>query len=315
MENRKTNAPVPLPTQMRKRILAQLGIILGSSIGLGLSFNAYNPIGVRWSDPTNTVSSASAVEQNGTVQQNATTTVLPTELSPVTGHALTLPPLSTITWKEAKPLVTAGQVLLVDARGRATYDAGHIPQAISLPVESSPAQYAAFAAQYGKTTRLILYCGNLTCPSSEEVAKKLVGEYSFQSVLIMKGGYAEWQKAELGYDPTPTGTTWEQVEPLAKAGKVLLVDARPKALYDAGHITGAISLPESSTPEEVAVFQKQYDPKTPIVVYCSDLKCSLSMKLAVKLATWYHYQKIQYMPGGYQEWLRTQAPQAKPSSG
>jgi len=40
-------------------------------------------------------------------------------------------------------------------------------------------------------------------------------------------------------------------------GQVVLVDARPLARYQAGHIPGAISLPETSTAQELAAFKAQ----------------------------------------------------------
>ena len=302
---------------IRKKVLGQLSLIFGASLCLGLSFNAYNPIGIRLSEPSKVAAIPEAHAESPILSASASTPSIA-----VTNPALhkqagtsTNASLPTITWKEAKPLVSAGQAVLVDARGRPTYEAGHIPGAISLPIDATAADFASFVAKYA-TNRLILYCSHLTCETSEHVGEKLVGEYSCKSVTVMKGGYAEWQKAELGYDPTPTGTTWEQVEPLTKSGQVVLVDARPKAAYEAGHIPGAISLPEAaSTADDLAAFQKKYEPQRRIVVYCSDLKCSASMRLAIKLASWYNYQRVQYMPGGYQEWLRSQSAQAKSNAG
>jgi rhodanese-related sulfurtransferase len=118
----------------------------------------------------------------------------------------------------------------------------------------------------------------------------------------MTNGYSGWQKAELGYDPTPTPITWAEAKPLLQAGKIVLVDARPKAAYDAGHIPGALSLPELASAQEYKDLQTKYGPDTHIVVYCSDLKCAASVRSAIKLATWYNFRKVQFMKGGYVEY-------------
>lgn len=102
----------------------------------------------------------------------------------------------------------------------------------------------------------------------------------------------------------PSSTSWTAIRPLAEQGKVLLVDARAKPLYEAGHIPGALCLPEDSTHETLTAFAQQYGTNTPVVVYCSNPGCSLSFKLAYKLARDYAFANVQFVTGGYLEWQR-----------
>ena len=110
------------------------------------------------------------------------------------------------------------------------------------------------------------------------------------------------QPASVTSGPAPT--TWGQVKPLLQAGKLVLVDARAKGMFDAGHIPGAVSLPESSTPEALSEFKNKYSQDSHIVVYCSSTSCSLSFKLAYKLSKDYGFTRTEYMTGGYMEYQR-----------
>lgn len=102
-----------------------------------------------------------------------------------------------IHWREAKPLVTTGQAILVDVRARPAYDAGHIPGALSLPESSSPEEFAAFAQQHPTNLTVIVYCSSTSCSQSQRMAARLVQTYQYASVKFMTGGYLEYQQEEL----------------------------------------------------------------------------------------------------------------------
>jgi rhodanese-related sulfurtransferase len=123
----------------------------------------------------------------------------PTQVSISTSSNLLSPPpipLS-ITWVEAKPWIAEGKAVLIDARHRPNFEAGHIPGAISLPITSTIEELEAFQKEYPPETRLIVYCGNASCALSKRLAEQLVNQYRFQNVHYMIGGYQEWQQAEL----------------------------------------------------------------------------------------------------------------------
>lgn len=52
---------------------------------------------------------------------------------------------------------------------------------------------------------------------------------------------------------------------LVKEGKAVFVDVRSKEAYDAGHIKGAISIPES----EIITRLKDLPPKKMVITYCA----------------------------------------------
>lgn len=104
-------------------------------------------------------------------------------------------------------------------------------------------------------------------------------------------------------------TTWAQTKPLVEAGKAVLIDARPKPVYDAGHIPGAVSLPEGSPVEEFTALQKKYPADAHLVVYCSSTSCSVSKRVADKITQEYGFANVSFMTGGYQEWQQAELAQ------
>lgn len=97
-------------------------------------------------------------------------------------------------------------------------------------------------------------------------------------------------------------------------GQIVLLDVRPKTVYDAGHIPGALSLPEASTPEEFGAFAKRHPTNTPLVFYCSSTSCSMSARVARKMMVEYHYTSVKFMTGGYLEYQREEMAAAPPAS-
>ncbi|MCZ7637931.1 MAG: rhodanese-like domain-containing protein [Verrucomicrobia bacterium] len=97
------------------------------------------------------------------------------------------------------------------------------------------------------------------------------------------------------------------MKPLVEAGTALLVDVRIKPAYDAGHIPGAVHLAENSTPGQIEAFRAQHGTNQYVVAYCSSTSCSLSYRLAQKLARDYGFAKVDYMTGGYVEYQRETA--------
>jgi rhodanese-related sulfurtransferase len=371
----KQNESTPREPLVNK-MTGQITAIIGLSLVLGLAFNASNPIGIRLSAHSKTSEAGAAATPSATTAQKS---VVPNQ-NPSNNSAASLPPplplvaqpnvpstppaLSSLnpanaavqaqtnassptTWTEVKPLVAGNQIVLLDARPKPSFDAGHIPGAISFPESSSPEEFAIFRKQYGTNTQLVVYCASVSCSMSKRLADRLVQEFGYVSVRYMTGGYQEWQRSEglavvssentnaiaaapqvsppvvaiippappaiLTNSPpaavpsvTAAPITWVEAKPLVTSGQVVLIDARVKANYDAGHIPGAISLPESSTPEEISAFQSKYGPSLPVIVYCGSQSCSLSKRLADKLIQQHGYQSVRYMTGGYQEWQQAE---------
>lgn len=110
----------------------------------------------------------------------------------------------------------------------------------------------------------------------------------------------------------PAPTHWPEVKALVAEGRAVLVDVRHTPLFQAGHIPGAISLPEVSPPEAFRSFLDQQPTNMIVVVYCSSTSCSQSARVANRLVHEFKWAKVRYMTGGYQEYQ--QAELAKPTA-
>jgi rhodanese-related sulfurtransferase len=76
----------------------------------------------------------------------------------------------------------------------------------------------------------------------------------------------------------------------------VLLDARSRASYDAGHLPGAVHLPELSA-ETVGAL-----PDGLVVTYCWGPSCNGACKAALKLAQL--GRPVKEMLGGYEYWTR-----------
>jgi rhodanese-related sulfurtransferase len=86
----------------------------------------------------------------------------------------------------------------------------------------------------------------------------------------------------------------------------VLLDARSRESYDAGHLPGAAWLPEL-TAETVATL-----PEGPVVAYCWGPSCNGACKAALRLAEL--GRPVKEMLGGYEYWVRDGHPVATASS-
>ncbi len=109
----------------------------------------------------------------------------------------------------------------------------------------------------------------------------------------------------------PTPIHWLEAKALAAEGRGVLVDVRHKGMFEAGHIPGAIALPEGSPPEEFKAFLSRQPANVVLIVYCSSTTCSQSARVANRLVTEFHWPAVRYMTGGYQEYQQLEL--AKPT--
>jgi rhodanese-related sulfurtransferase len=196
--------------------------IFGVAIAVGLAFNSMSPLGVRLSEtttPNNAPAVANQLYENEMISVslgNSAPDRRPAPDSPVgiyenetTGTHLELnrakdavqpalpPGARTISWLETKKLLSAGQIVLVDARASVYYETGHIPGAVSLPaVGATREAFADFAAKYPKNMALVVYCGSAQCPLAQQLTEILTGSLGYTDVRDMPGGYVEYREAE-----------------------------------------------------------------------------------------------------------------------
>ncbi len=92
-----------------------------------------------------------------------------------------------------------------------------------------------------------------------------------------------------------------QAKKIYDSGNVLFIDGRAKALFDEGHIKGAVSLPVNRFDAMIDKFIREYPISTWIVTYCSGRECQDSHKLAQYLLE-AGYTNISVFIDGYPGW-------------
>ncbi len=102
-----------------------------------------------------------------------------------------------ISWAEMKTLLASVDAVAVDARPKWSFDAGHIPGAVSLPFSFTTVEpEALFANQYDRDRHLIIYCGDTDCERSEYLAKKLRDQFQYAHLWLYEGGYEDYLRQE-----------------------------------------------------------------------------------------------------------------------
>jgi rhodanese-related sulfurtransferase len=92
---------------------------------------------------------------------------------------------------------------------------------------------------------------------------------------------------------------WD-VHDVMSSGKAdfVLLDVRSHALYERGHVPGAVSLPHGKI---VAGTLRSYSPQTVFVVYCAGPHCNGAHRGAIRLARL--GRPVKLMIGGVTGWL------------
>jgi rhodanese-related sulfurtransferase len=174
--------------------LRDAALIFLAATVLGLGFNAASPFGVRPA-PGPAVPPPATPPSRGlhhetlsfTIERSASAAPTP----PPTGKA----PV-TVTWPQAKSLLEQGKAVLVDAREATAFAVGHIPGALSLPMNFTDAQLAALKERCPPDKTVIVYCTSSQCPISRALAQQLMERHGFRDVRDLPGGYAEWRLLE-----------------------------------------------------------------------------------------------------------------------
>lgn len=336
-------------------------MILGLAAALGLAFNATNPIGIRWSDaalketrfdspaPTPAVAVAPASQARPISDEALVSGTNPPPVASVPSLTAQYVPPTPTTWAEVKAQHAQRQVVLVDCRSRAAFEAAHIPGAVLLSEPPSAEDFAAFRRQYPTNAHVVVYCSSTSCSLSFKLAHRLAREGGYSFVQFMTGGFFDWQREETlarsgqsttstlatvmvkspgprevppqekapvtpPIAPLPTGEKlehalpilWAQAKPLLSLGQAMLLDARSKAEFDAGHVPGALWLPADASPETIRQLLGNHARTTRLVTYCGAMGCPEAFQLATRLVREFDFPNAQFMLEGYVEWRKVE---------
>lgn len=94
---------------------------------------------------------------------------------------------------------------------------------------------------------------------------------------------------------------------LVRSGEATVIDVRPPAEYDAGHIEGAVSVPLESLPEWLSKLPHDQE----IVAYCRGPYCMLSFDAVEQLRK--HGYRARRLEDGFPEWVVDHLPVGRSS--
>jgi len=115
--------------------------------------------------------------------------------------------------------------------------------------------------------------------------------------------WSRYVEARAKTDGIPIVTLIE-AQDIVKARNHVVLDARPRLDYDAGHLPGALSLPFEPTPADIDVVSPFLTTEQPIMTYCSGQDCDDSLLLA----KWLHahgFTNVVLFATGYEKWQQT----------
>jgi rhodanese-related sulfurtransferase len=92
--------------------------------------------------------------------------------------------------KEFRRAHGAGRLFVIDVRSPKSYQAGHIPGAVNVPLADTARRAAEVRAQAGNR-RIVTYCSCPTEHLSTEAAVELA-KHGVMNVSALVGGYLDW---------------------------------------------------------------------------------------------------------------------------
>lgn len=105
-------------------------------------------------------------------------------------HSTFLPKLTT---EDVKKLLDSKNAVVVDARMQRDFQSGHLPGAISLPVNASDAEREQIMSDLPCSKQVVIYCQSSGCGYAQEVADVL-SDYGYDRISLYPGGWLEWEK-------------------------------------------------------------------------------------------------------------------------
>jgi rhodanese-related sulfurtransferase len=95
-----------------------------------------------------------------------------------------------VSLQDVKALVAGKKKgVIVDSRATHQYRGGHIPRAISIPIDEK----LDGRLPKDKGTLVVFYCGGEACPLSTTAAEKAV-EMGYKQVAVFKAGWRGWSQ-------------------------------------------------------------------------------------------------------------------------
>jgi rhodanese-related sulfurtransferase len=138
------------------------------------------------------------------------------------------------------------------------------------------------------------------------------------AVSLALAGYAAWLRSAGQADPARVRDAVPmvggillyrlgEVRALYREPSTRLLDVRPAAAYQAGHIPGVLSVPENDLDRDFPSLRAGLEKAKTIIIYCDSPRCARALRVAVRLRT-EGLAQAQIYPGGWNEWVNRRMP-------
>jgi hydroxyacylglutathione hydrolase len=192
---------------------------------------------------------------------------------------------------EVKEKIDAG-ALVIDLRDQQAFVAGHIPDALAMPVVANVSTWAGWVVPHDRP--LVLVAPDER--TAEEAARALVRVGLDRIEGRLEGGIASW--AEAGYPLERLGVVQplELQARLARGDRVRVLDVRSAEEWRAGHVPGATHLLYGELPGRLGELPWRDEP---VAVMCG---AGHRATLAASLLRRAGFANVAIVAGGMSEW-------------
>lgn len=92
-----------------------------------------------------------------------------------------------------KQIIQNKDRIVIDVRHRDSYDQGHLPGALSFPLDDLDQNIRKILATIKPAQPLLIYCSSLECSDSHDFATHLIN-LNYTDVKVFSGGFQAWEE-------------------------------------------------------------------------------------------------------------------------
>ncbi|MBI4540550.1 MAG: MBL fold metallo-hydrolase [Gemmatimonadetes bacterium] len=185
--------------------------------------------------------------------------------------------------------------LVVDLRHHADFAAGHVPGAISIPLNSASfTAYAGWLLPYDRDFYLIAPRRRGAEGVNEAVSALTLIGFDRVAGYFYAGAVESWAAEGRPLETVPAVAAAELVERM-RAGSVTVIDVRWPAEWEAGCLPEVPNIPLGYLPDRL----DQIPRDRPVVLHC---RTGVRSVIAASLLQAAGFRNILNLPGGFEDW-------------